>query len=251
MRHWIAVLFLLTCCALAGWAQVKVSRVRVAENVMQGRLFRSVNPQQRSGNAAHISGEVVFKAVIGKDGSVESLQALSGHPMLIPAAIEAVKQWKYMPYAMNGEPLEVETTIRVTFTEEKKTSSEGMAGDIPGGAVPGQVGSVASPNEKRPLIPSPQRVRVSQGAAAGNLVERVDPMYPPKAKAQHIEGTVLLRMIINEQGQVEHAELINGHPLLAPAAIDAVKRWKYRPYMLNGEPVEVETHVQVNFSLEK
>ena len=85
---------------------------------MQGLLIKRVDPQQPSGDAAHIRGEVVFKALIGKDGSIENLQAVSGHPMLIPAAIEAVKQWKYKPYLLNGNLVEVETTVRVNFPAE-------------------------------------------------------------------------------------------------------------------------------------
>ena len=98
MKRFMAViLLLLTVVRCPLWRRCKVSRVRVGENVMQALLVKRVDPQQPSGDAAHIRREVVFKALIGKDGSIESLQAVSGHPMLIPAAIEAVKQWKYKP----------------------------------------------------------------------------------------------------------------------------------------------------------
>jgi protein TonB len=83
----------------------------------------------------------------------------------------------------------------------------------------------------------------------GLAVSKVPPQYPADAKEQHIQGVVLLEAVIGKEGNVESIQLITGHPKLAPAAIEAVKQWKYRPYLLSGAPVEVETQVQVNFTL--
>ena len=83
----------------------------------------------------------------------------------------------------------------------------------------------------------------------GNLVHRVIPAYPYPAKAARVEGQVLLSAIISKDGAIENLQVIKGHPLLVPAAIDAVKQWRYRPYILNNEPVEVETQIAVNFTL--
>src|SRR5271165_3911762 len=74
----------------------------------------------------------------------------------------------------------------------------------------------------------PERVRVSAGVESGLLQSRVDPIYPPLARQARIQGTVVLRVILSKTGEVEHVELISGHPMLAPAAIEAVKQWKYR-----------------------
>jgi protein TonB len=100
-----------------------------------------------------------------------------------------------------------------------------------------------------PKVATPQRVRVSQGVSQGLLVRRVQPNYPPLARQARIAGTVVLRAVISKDGSIENLTLVSGHPMLAPAAIDAVKQWKYKPYLLNGEPVEVDTEVQVNFTL--
>ena len=81
------------------------------------------------------------------------------------------------------------------------------------------------------------------------LITKVQPTYPPLARQARIQGTVLLQAEISKDGTIENLRLISGHPMLAPAAIEAVKQWKYKPYMLNGEPVEVETQIQVNFTL--
>jgi len=100
-----------------------------------------------------------------------------------------------------------------------------------------------------PKVATPQRVRVSQGVSAGLLVRKVSPNYPPLARQARIQGQVVLRAVISKDGSIENLTLVSGHPMLAPAAIDAVKQWKYKPYLLNGEPVEVDTEVQVNFTL--
>jgi protein TonB len=83
----------------------------------------------------------------------------------------------------------------------------------------------------------------------GSLVYRVQPEYPRLAKLTGIQGTVLLRAVIGRDGRISHLETISGHPMLVDAAAKAVLQWRYRPYYLNNEPVEVETQVTVNFVL--
>jgi len=83
----------------------------------------------------------------------------------------------------------------------------------------------------------------------GMLVHKVEPVYPPMAKIAHVQGAVVLAAIISKEGTIEHLQLMSGHPLLVPAAIDAVSRWRYKPYILNGEVIEVETQITVNFIL--
>ncbi len=93
------------------------------------------------------------------------------------------------------------------------------------------------------------RVRVSPGVMWGSLLKRVNPTYPPLARQARIQGTVILKIRINRSGKVENVALESGHPMLAPAAIEAVKQWEYQPPLLNGEPIDVETTVQVSFTL--
>ena len=83
----------------------------------------------------------------------------------------------------------------------------------------------------------------------GNLINRVQPLYPPLAKQARIQGQVVLRAVISRSGAIENLQVLSGHPMLVQAAMDAVKQWRYRPYSLNGEAVEVETRVTVNFVL--
>ena len=126
----------------------------------------------------------------------------------------------------------------------------GVPGGIPGGQMGGVLGSVLSTVPVAvPKMSTPQRVRVSSGVSTGLLIRKVPPTYPPLARQARIQGTVILQAQISKTGDIENLTLVSGHPMLAPAAIEAVKQWKYRPYLLNGEPVEVDTQVQVNFTL--
>ena len=126
----------------------------------------------------------------------------------------------------------------------------GVPGGVPGGQMGGVIGGIISSTPVAvPKAATPTRVRVSQGVTQGLLTRRVNPTYPPLARQARIQGTVVLQAEISKNGDIENLRLVSGHPMLAPAAIDAVKQWKYRPYILNGEPVEVETQITVNFTL--
>jgi protein TonB len=105
----------------------------------------------------------------------------------------------------------------------------------------------ASPVLAHPAVHSPV-IRTSS-VMQGMLVRRVEPRYPPVAIAARIEGPVKIKAIISREGRIEQAEVLNGSPLLSGAALEAIRQWRYRPYILNGEPVEVETQITVNFVL--
>ena len=83
----------------------------------------------------------------------------------------------------------------------------------------------------------------------GSLMRKVEPRYPPLAIVARIQGTVVLEAVISKAGTIENLRLVSGHPMLAGAAIDAVSQWRYRPYLLNGDGIEVETEITVNFVL--
>jgi protein TonB len=85
--------------------------------------------------------------------------------------------------------------------------------------------------------------------AEGNIIYRVQPSYPPIARQARVQGAVELRAIISKTGTIENLIAVSGHPMLVKSAIDAVRQWRYRPYLLNNEPIEVETEITVNFVL--
>jgi protein TonB len=129
----------------------------------------------------------------------------------------------------------------------------GVPGGIPGGQLGGVIGGIVSSTSSLAIVPKfqpvvPQRVRVSQGITSGLLIHRVQPPYPILAQSARIQGDVVLRAIIDKAGIIQDLQLVSGHPMLVPAALAAVKEWRYRPYLLNGEPVEVETTITVHFT---
>ena len=126
---------------------------------------------------------------------------------------------------------------------------------IPGAAGPGSVNGVPDPlgasgRPIMPLVPRPVAppVRLSH-MSEGDLIRKVLPAYPPLARSARIQGPVVLQAVISKQGIIENLRVLSGHPMLVPAAIEAVRQWRYRPYVLNNEPVEVETQITVNFGL--
>ena len=128
----------------------------------------------------------------------------------------------------------------------------GVPGGIPGGQLGGVIGGiVSSTNAAIPkFVPvTPQRVRISQGVTKGLLIHKLEPTYPTLARAARVQGEVILSAVIDANGQITNLQLVSGHPMLVPTAIAAVKQWRYKPYLLNGQPVEVETTITVIFSL--
>ncbi len=126
----------------------------------------------------------------------------------------------------------------------------GVPGGVPGGSMGGVLGGVLSSTPMAiPKAATPQRVRVSQGVSQGLLIHKVQPAYPALARQARIQGTVVLQALIGKDGAIQNLHVVSGHPMLTGAALDAVKQWRYKPYYLNGEPVEVETTINVNFTL--
>jgi protein TonB len=178
-----------------------------------------------------------------------------------PPAAAPVKIIKKMQSDLDNGQLRTPTAIpkKVAMIKEDEAPPPstgvagvvgGVPGGVPGGAMGGVLGSViAGTPTAVPKVATPQRVRVSQGVSQGLLVRQVKPTYPPLARQARIQGTVVLQALISKDGSIQNLHLVSGHPMLAPAAIEAVKQWKYKPYFLNGEPVEVETTINVNFTL--
>jgi periplasmic protein TonB len=120
-------------------------------------------------------------------------------------------------------------------------------------AIPGGISTIIdSGGTGRPAVVKPRApisLSVSSGVMAGNLLVKTMPQYPAIPKAAHIQGTVVLQATISKSGSIQNLRVISGHPMLQQAAMDAVRSWRYKPYLLNGEPVEVETTINVVFNL--
>jgi len=183
-----------------------------------------------------------------------------------PAAQQAAKIMKQIQSdLLSGGQLRTPTRIpeKVQMIKEEEAPPPmpgaggvvgGVPGGIPGGQLGGVIGGIVNATSNLSYLPKlqpvvPQRVRISQGVTNGLLVHKVEPPYPVLAKSARIQGDVVLKAIIDREGNIQDLQLMSGHPMLAPAAIEAVKQWRYRPYLLNGQPVEVETTITVIFTL--
>lgn len=141
------------------------------------------------------------------------------------------------------------------IADDPSAAPAGPSGPYVPGGTGDPNGVLDSISGTRPVVPAPPTARppVRQPPIShmmeGNLIQRVQPTYPQIARSARIQGQVLLSALISKQGTIENLRVLAGHPMLVRAAEEAVSQWRYRPYVLNGEPVEVETRITVNFSL--
>lgn len=176
-----------------------------------------------------------------------------------PAAMPVIRQSTVPLSNMSGDRLVAPLSVprEIQHVEETAPPPPVNVTGIPGGTRQG--GGNGSPIEgvirefsavavAPPPAPVAHTVRLSK-MSPGSLIHRVEPVYPPLAKAAGVQGLVVLQAMIGRDGGIEDLQVVSGHPMLAPAAVKAVEQWRYRPYILNGEAVKVETQVSVNFVL--
>ena len=186
-----------------------------------GLIKHRVEPEYpENARARHVEGKVVVRYLIDKEGNTKGVFAVEGDPLLRDAAVAAVQQWKFSPYLLNREPFQVETRAILEF-KLKPPVDRGHS----------------------------RKLRISQGVAERNIIKKVNPVYPEEARAHRIQGYVILSGTIDREGNLIDVQPISGHPWLVEAAVQAVKQWKYKPYTLNGKPVEVETQIKISFRL--
>jgi len=177
-----------------------------------------------------------------------------------PAAPARREPPKVVARKFDPTKLTAPSTIPKQITIQNETAqafpeAPGIAG-VPGGALGGALNSILSAAPPPPPPPvaaatpapaPPSRIRVGGEVQAGLILREVTPSYPKLAAMAHISGTVRLKAVIGADGSVEDLTLISGHPLLVQAAEAAVKQWIYKPTLLNGQPVEVDTEIDVHF----
>lgn len=149
-------------------------------------------------------------------------------PTVIPKKIQMIKEEAQPDVGMTG----------------------GVLGGVPGGSTGGALGGIIGGAPGLPPPPKPvERMRIGGNVMQANLIHQVLPVYPQIAKTAHISGTVVLHAIIAKDGTVQELTFISGPPLLMRAAMDAVKQWRYKPTLLNTQPVQVDTTISVIFNL--
>jgi len=174
------------------------------------------------------------------------------------APVKVVKVQTELDQGALRTPTKIPDKIKMIKEEETPPPAAagvvgGVSGGVPGGAMNGVIGGIiggAASNVPKVTAAKPAGPqRISSGVAQGLLINKVTPQYPPIAKAARIQGAVVLAATISKSGTIQGLHVVSGHPMLVQAAMDAVKQWRYKPYMLNGEPTEVETTITVNFNM--
>jgi len=154
-------------------------------------------------------------------------------------------------------PREIPKQVAIIQEEVAPTVSAGVSGGIPSGLGGigvglGGLGVGAPPPPPPPEVKQAQvtkQIRVGGNVQAANLIKKITPVYPALAKSARIQGTVRFTAIIGKDGTIQNLQLVSGHPMLVQSATEAVKQWIYKPTLLNEEPVEVITQIDVNFTL--
>jgi TonB family protein len=159
-----------------------------------------------------IHGQVVLHVLVTEAGVPEKVSVVSGDEELRQAAVEAVQHWKFEAYFENGKPIAVGTTIPINFN-------------------------------------LPETIQLPAGSMKDYIVHRVDPKFPRPAVTGRAQGMVVLHVIIGKDGKIKDLAIVSGQSTIAHAAFDAVRQWRFRPYELGKEPVQVDTTIEVQFSL--
>lgn len=196
-------------------------------------LLRAVDPVPAP-EVRNLIGRVEVELRIDKTGSVAAVTVTSGNPALAGAAVEAFKQYKFRPYTVKESAAEVICPAISIFSG----TAEGAQ------SYPGSL-DVARTRTTQLA----RRLKVSPVLLDQNKIHDEKPRYPGAAQMGHIQGDVVIRVTINKQGRVENLNALSGHPLLREEALEAVKAWRYRPFLINGEPVEVDSLVTVQFRM--
>jgi TonB family protein len=167
-----------------------------------------------------IQGQIVGNILVSESGEVESIRISEGDPVLATAAEDAARKWKFKPTLKDGKPLAL--VARATFNfvlSDDVAETKDVAADLD------QISSF------------PRRIRVSSGVSQGLLLSKLDPIYPEQARAERIQGAVILHAIIGKDGKIADLQVTSGPEALVAAAMQAVRQWQYRPYLNLGQTI--------------
>jgi TonB family protein len=228
--------------------------VRVSSGVMANLVASQPNPVYPPiARAAHVQGVVVLHAIISKEGTVEKLTVISGPPMLTQSAVDAVQKWTYRPYLLDGQPVEVETTINVNYTYG---GDDNEAAPPDGDVTPS--GTASSPATSNSSQTGEAVRRIGGSVSPPQVIRQVEPQFTDEARTRakgeaqdgKFEGTVLVQLIVSTNGRPQNVHVVRGVGMgLDEKAVEAVRQYRFRPAMENGNPVPVLLNVQVNFKI--
>jgi TonB family protein len=218
--------------------------------------------------AKGISGIVILEATMNAAGTVTAVKAIKGHELLVPAAIDAVRQWRFEPQP--GMPKRI-MTVTVNFRLDSGAKDKGVKGGVPGGVGGGVPGGVAggvqggvpggvegakevgvdvdAAKQAEASFP-PDAVKVGRGIEPPRKIVDVKPVYPEEAQKAKVQGTIIIELLLGKDGKVQDARVLRSIPELDQAALDAVRQWEFEPVLVNGHPERAIMTVTLRFVLE-
>ncbi len=202
----------------------------VSKDIIAGEVITKAQPVYPAiAKQVNASGEVQVSILINEIGRVIEAKAIKGHPVLRAAAEDAARKWVFKPTLLDGKPVKQPGTLTFVFSTPP-----------PPTAVPPTAETGAETSKK---------LTVSGGVLQGKAIKKVQPPYPPIAKAARASGPVQVQVTISETGEVIEASVISGHPLLREAALQAARQWLFHPTELSAVPVKVQGILTFNFTL--
>jgi protein TonB len=199
---------------------------------------------------------LIYTEALPKQQLLSFLEAPVPPPAAAPTAARIARPAKPssdLDHGVLRPPAEVPRTTGITDEKTPPSNDADPPKGVPGGVSDGVENPVIAGIIRSTPVASPkapvQKIPISSGVAQGWLVYQVKPQYPSLARQARIQGTVVLQAVIGIDGTVQNLNVLTGHPMLNQAAIEAVRQWRYKPYYLNGKPIEVDTQISVNFTL--
>ncbi len=210
--------------------------VCVSSGVLMGNLeHRVLAHYPEEAWKAKVSDNVVVRVIINPQGTIDDVTVISGPEILRESWIEAYRQWTFKPYVVDGRAIYVAATM----------STHVSHGAPPQDDIPSQI---AAAEKGVPVGTRDNPAKVSSGVLMGNLEHRVTPIFPAAAKQDHVNGMVVMKALIDDQGNVTELSIISGPKVLQQPYMDAVRQWKYKPYLLNGKPAFVVTTISIHIN---
>jgi TonB family protein len=210
--------------------------ISVGPEVLSAKLMHRVEPEYPpEASEKGIEGQVQLQILIDEEGQVAAAQVLGGDGLLAVAATEAVRQWQYLPFLLDGKPVRVNATVAVDFSLPKSRLTQASKSSI---ALP-----IKTEN-------SPPVYKVGNGVVPPRVLSRIEPHYTEEARDAKLQGVVALNAVISAEGVPQNIQVTQGLGMgLDESAVQAISQWRFAPATLNGAPVPVAINVEVNFTL--
>jgi TonB family protein len=193
------------------------------------KIVKAVYPPEAK--VQKLEGRVIIKINVTESGYVDGAEVVSGNPILAAACVDAAKEWKFKPFIRDGKPKRVSANLPFDFKPSTDAPLLVPIEDLSSRGAESVKSPADNPTASNPGSKSPS---TTPDSASLVLIRKVKATYPIEAENQEIQGEVVVKISVSEVGDVDSAEILSGNPILARASVDAVKKWKFRPFFRNG-----------------